>query len=53
VARQAGLSRLVYAQVGHARQAISADQAFAIANVLGVEMTELLTPSPQSRTPGR
>ena len=43
VARQAGLSRSYYAQVEHARQAISVDRAFALANVLGVEMTELFT----------
>jgi hypothetical protein len=35
-----------YAQVDHARQAISVDRAFAIANVLGVEMTELFTAFP-------
>lgn len=46
VARQAGLSRSFYAQVEHARQAISVDRAFAIANVLGVEMTELFTDFP-------
>jgi transcriptional regulator with XRE-family HTH domain len=40
VARQAGLSRSYYAQVEHARQAIS------VANVLGVEMTELFTAFP-------
>ncbi len=53
MARQAGLSRSVYAQVDHARQAISVDRAFAIANVLGVEMTELFTAFPAvPRTPG-
>jgi transcriptional regulator with XRE-family HTH domain len=46
VARQAGLSRSFYAQVEHARQAISVDRAFAIASVLGVEMTELFTDFP-------
>ena len=46
VARQAGLSRSFYAQVEHARQAISVDRAFAIASVLGVEMTELFTAFP-------
>lgn len=46
VARQAGLSRSFYAQVEHARQAISVDRAFTIANVLGVEMTELFTAFP-------
>lgn len=46
VARQAGLSRSFYAQVEHARQAISVDRAFAIANVLGVEMTELFSAFP-------
>ena len=46
VARQAGLSRSFYAQVEHARQAISVDRAFAIANALGVEMTELFTTFP-------
>ena len=46
VARQAGLSRSYYAQVEHARQAISVDRAFALANVLGVEMTELFTAFP-------
>jgi transcriptional regulator with XRE-family HTH domain len=46
VARQAGLSRSFYAQVEHARQAISVDRAFAIANVLGVEMTELFNAFP-------
>ena len=46
VARQAGLSRSFYAQVEHARQAISVDRAFALANVLGVEMTELFTAFP-------
>jgi transcriptional regulator with XRE-family HTH domain len=46
VARQAGLSRSFYAQVEHARQAISVDRAFAIANVLGVQMTELFTAFP-------
>jgi transcriptional regulator with XRE-family HTH domain len=46
VATQAGLSRSYYAQVEHARQAISVDRAFAIANVLGVEMTELFTDFP-------
>ncbi len=39
VARQAGLSRSFYAQVEHARQTISVDRAFALANVLSVEMT--------------
>ena len=46
VARQAGLSRSYYAQVEHARQAISVDRAFALANVLGVEMAELFTAFP-------
>jgi transcriptional regulator with XRE-family HTH domain len=46
VATQAGLSRSFYAQVEHARQAISVDRAFAIATVLGVEMTELFTAFP-------
>ena len=46
VARQAGLSRSFYAQVEHARQAISVDRAFAIASVLGVEMSELFTAFP-------
>lgn len=46
VARQAGLSRSYYAQVEHARQAISVDRAFALANVLGVEMAELFTAYP-------
>ncbi len=46
MARQAGLSRSYYAQVEHARQAISVDRAFALANVLGVEMTELFTAFP-------
>jgi transcriptional regulator with XRE-family HTH domain len=46
VAKQAGLSRSYYAQVEHARQAISVDRAFAIASVLGVEMTELFTAFP-------
>ncbi len=46
VAKQAGLSRSYYAQVEHARQAISVDRAFAIANVLSVEMTELFTAFP-------
>jgi transcriptional regulator with XRE-family HTH domain len=46
VARQAGLSRSFYAQVEHARQVISVDRAFAIANVLGIEMTELFTDFP-------
>lgn len=46
VASQAGLSRSFYAQVEHARQAISVDRAFAIANVLGVEMAELFTAFP-------
>jgi len=46
VARQAGVSRSFYAQVEHARQAISVDRAFAIANALGVEMTELFTTFP-------
>src|SRR5258708_35851394 len=46
VARQAGLSRSFYTQVEHAHQAISVDRAFAIANVLGVEMTELFTAFP-------
>ena len=46
VARQAGVSRSFYAQVEHARQAISVDRAFAIANALGVEMTELFTAFP-------
>ena len=46
VARQAGLSRSFYAQVEHARQAVSAGRAFAIAGVLGVEMTELFTGFP-------
>jgi transcriptional regulator with XRE-family HTH domain len=52
VARQAGLSRSFYAQVEHARQAISVDRAFAIASVLGVEMTDLFTgfpPVPHAR----
>lgn len=52
VARQAGLSRSFYAQVEHAGQAISVDRAFAIASVLGVEMTELFTgfpPVPHAR----
>ena len=52
VARQAGLSRSFYAQVEHAHQAISVDRTFAIANVLGVEMTELLTAFPECHTPG-
>jgi transcriptional regulator with XRE-family HTH domain len=38
--------RSFYAQVEHARQAISVERAFAIANVLGVEMTELFTDFP-------
>ena len=46
VARQAGLSRSFYAQVEHAHQTISVDRAFVIANVLGVEMTELFTAFP-------
>ena len=46
VARQAGLSRSFYAQVEHARQAISVDRAFAIAHVLGVEMSELFAAFP-------
>jgi transcriptional regulator with XRE-family HTH domain len=46
VARQAGLSRSFYVQVEHARQAISVDRAFAVASVLGVEMTELFTDFP-------
>ena len=46
VARQAGLSRSIYAQAEHARQAISVDWAFAIASVLGVEMSELFTGFP-------
>lgn len=46
VARQAGLSRSFYTQIEHARQAISVDRAFAIANVLGVEMTELFAAFP-------
>ena len=46
VARQAGLSRSYYAQVEHARQAISVERAFTIAGVLGVEMTELFTAFP-------
>ena len=46
VARQAGLSRSFYTQVEHAGQAISVDRAFAIASVLGVEMTELFTAFP-------
>jgi DNA-binding XRE family transcriptional regulator len=46
VARQADLSRSFYAQVEYARQAISVDRAFAIANVLGVEMSELFTAFP-------
>ena len=46
VARQAGLSRSYYAQIEHARQAISVDRAFALANVLGVEMAELFTAFP-------
>ena len=46
VARQAGLSRSFYAQVEHARQAISVDRAFAVASVLGVEMAELFTAFP-------
>ena len=46
VARQAGLSRSFYTQVEHAHQAISVDRTFAIANVLGVEMTELFTAFP-------
>ena len=52
VARQAGLSRSYYAQVEHARQAISVVRVFALANVLGVEMTELFTgfpPVPHAR----
>lgn len=51
VARQAGLSRSFYAQLEHAGQAISVDRAFAIASVLGVEMAELFTGFPRSRTP--
>jgi transcriptional regulator with XRE-family HTH domain len=47
VARQAGLSRSFYAQVEHARQAISVDRAFAIANVPGVEMADLFTAFPR------
>jgi transcriptional regulator with XRE-family HTH domain len=46
VARQAGLSRSFYTQVEHARQTISVDRAFALANVLGVEMTELFSAFP-------
>jgi transcriptional regulator with XRE-family HTH domain len=46
VASQAGLSRSYYAQIEHARQAISVDRAFALANVLGVEMAELFTAFP-------
>jgi transcriptional regulator with XRE-family HTH domain len=46
VAGQAGLSRSYYAQIEHARQAISVDRAFALANVLGVEMAELFTAFP-------
>jgi transcriptional regulator with XRE-family HTH domain len=49
VARQAGLSRSFYAQVEHARQAISVDRAFAVASVLGVEMAELFTAFPPVR----
>ena len=49
VAKQAGLSRSYYAQVEHARQAISVDRAFAVASVLGVEMTELFTAFPAVR----
>ena len=41
-----GTHRSYYAQVEHARQAISVDRAFALANVLGVEMTELFTAFP-------
>ncbi len=33
-------------QAGHSRQAISAGLAFAIATVLGVEMTQLFTDFP-------
>ena len=51
VAGRAGLSRSFYAQVGHARQAISAGRAFAIAGVLGVEMTELFTDFPSAARP--
>jgi transcriptional regulator with XRE-family HTH domain len=46
VARQAGLSRSFYTQVEQARQTISVDRAFALASVLGVEMTELFTAFP-------
>lgn len=46
VARQAGLSRSFYTQVEHARQTIAVDRAFALAGVLGVEMTELFTAFP-------
>ncbi len=46
VARQAGLSRSFYTQVEQARQTISVDRAFALANVLGVEMTELFSAFP-------
>ena len=52
VARRAGLSRSFCAQVERAGQAISVDRAFAIASVLGVEMTELFTgfpPVPHAR----
>jgi hypothetical protein len=48
---QAGLSRSFYTQVEHARQTISVDRAFALANVLGVEMTELFSAFPRSPTP--
>jgi hypothetical protein len=46
------VAHVVAAPVEHARQAISVDRAYAIANVLGVEMTELFTAFPRSRTPG-
>lgn len=46
VARQAGLSRSFYTQVEHAHTTISVDRAFAVANVLGVEMTELFSAFP-------
>jgi transcriptional regulator with XRE-family HTH domain len=41
LARQAGLSRSFYTQVEYGRQTISVERAFTLANVLGVEMTEL------------
>src|SRR5260370_29500829 len=53
VARQAGLSRSFYAQVEHAHQAISLDRAFAIANVLGLAMTEFVTAFPAPPPPRR